>query len=70
MITNQGIALSLDQYNAFLTAVPLLESILSKEDVQVVRPDYDIDLIAAKPADEQEGESRAVTHVDEDKDEE
>ena len=69
MITNQGIALSLDQYNAFLTAAPLLESVLSKRDVQVVRPDYDADLNAAKPDNEQEEEPRAVANVEEAKDE-
>ena len=68
-ITNQGIALSLDQYNAFLTAAPLLESVLSKKDIQVVRPVYDADLTAAKPEDEQDGEPPAVTNVDKDEDE-
>jgi len=70
LITNQGIALSLDQYNAFLTATPLLESVLSKRDIQVVRPDYDADPNAAKSDNEQEEKPQAVTKVEEDEDEE
>ncbi|KAJ4336055.1 hypothetical protein N0V87_005635 [Didymella glomerata] len=65
----KGIALSLDQYNAFLTAAPLLESVLSKRDVQVVRPNYDADLNPAEPDNEQEEEPRAVANVEEAKDE-
>lgn len=41
---------------------------MSKRDVQVVRPDYDADLNAAKPDNEQEEEPRAVANVEEAKD--
>lgn len=70
LIANQGIALSLDQYNALLTAAPLLESVLSKMDVQVARPDYDADPTAAKPDDEKEKGPQAATKVDDDEDKE
>lgn len=68
LITTQGIALSLDQYNAFLTALPLLESVLSKRDVQVVRPDYKAELNAAEPDYEPEKELQVGPPIDEDED--
>lgn len=33
--------MTLDQYNALLTAAPLLESVLAKENLEVARPNYD-----------------------------
>lgn len=65
---NQGIALSLDQYNALLTAAPLLESVLSKKDVRVVRPDYDADPTAGEPDEETEENQRFVANAGSDAD--
>ncbi|KAF2711577.1 PC4-domain-containing protein [Pleomassaria siparia CBS 279.74] len=36
----KGISLTIDQYNALLFAAPLIESVLRKKKVDVVRPDY------------------------------
>ncbi|KAF1931835.1 PC4-domain-containing protein [Didymella exigua CBS 183.55] len=60
----KGVSLSLDQYNALLTTAPLLESVLSKEDFEVKRPNYDADLAAAKLGEEKEEEQQPVTEVD------
>lgn len=65
LTANQGTALSLDQYNALLTAAPLLESVLSKKDAQIARSDYDSEPTAAEPGDEKEKRLEAATKVDE-----
>lgn len=37
----QGISLSVENYNTLLAAAPLIESVLGKKDVRVVRPEYE-----------------------------
>ena len=37
----QGISLTIDQYNTLLAAAPLIEATLNKKGIQVARPDYD-----------------------------
>jgi len=58
--------LSIEQYNALLAAAPLLESVMSKRDVQVTRPDYDTDPNTAEAA---QGGTEEQYPADEDKDE-
>jgi hypothetical protein len=41
LLLSQGISLTLDQYNAFVTALPLIESVLKKKGDTTVRPSYD-----------------------------
>ncbi|KAJ4383607.1 hypothetical protein N0V86_001662 [Didymella sp. IMI 355093] len=69
LTANQGISLSLDQYNALLTAAPLLESVLSKKEVQVARPDYNAGSGVAE-VDEKEEEQGPVAKVDYEEDDE
>ncbi|KAJ4374951.1 hypothetical protein N0V83_002030 [Neocucurbitaria cava] len=72
----KGISLTVDQYNALLAAAPLLESVLAKKDIEVVRPDYDADLSAKRETekdddkDEEEEEEQAQVNKVEDEDEE
>jgi hypothetical protein len=40
--------LNLDQYNALVSSLPLIEAALAKKEVQAARPDYEADLGAAK----------------------
>jgi len=42
--------MTIEQYNTLLGAAPLLEAALVKQDIQVVRPDYDADVNAATEA--------------------
>ncbi|KAJ4346612.1 uncharacterized protein N0V89_010543 [Didymosphaeria variabile] len=49
----KGISLPIDQYNAFLAAAPLLESVLTEKEEKVVRPNYDGE--APQPAEAEEG---------------
>ncbi|KAH6864838.1 transcriptional Coactivator p15-domain-containing protein [Alternaria rosae] len=61
----KGISLTIDQYNALLASAPLIESVLAKKDLQVVRPDYEADL-SAKIEDTKEGDEE---EAEEDEDE-
>ncbi|KAL1597138.1 hypothetical protein SLS60_008720 [Paraconiothyrium brasiliense] len=49
----KGISLSIDQYNAFLAAAPLLESVLTEKEEKVARPNYDGEV--PQPAEGKEG---------------
>lgn len=61
----------MEQYNALLTAAPLLESVLRKNKIQVARPDYEAGLSAAEQfADEREEGQQSAAKVDDDNDEE
>jgi hypothetical protein len=60
----QGISLTLEQYNAFVAALPILESVLTKRGDEVVRPDYEGE--AAKGGVEEE---EAKEEVDDDEEE-
>ncbi|KAF2631501.1 PC4-domain-containing protein [Macroventuria anomochaeta] len=67
----KGISLSIEQYNALLASAPLLESVLSKKDVQVARPNYEADLNALKPAEEEKEEGQqSIAKVYDDENEE
>ena len=68
----QGISLSIEQYNALLAAAPLLETVLSKKNIKVARPDYKADSSAAEAAeDEKERKQQSDAEVvDDDEDEE
>ena len=57
----QGISLALDQYNAFLKALPLIEEALKKKGDRVVRPNYD-----AEPHTSPEGGDANVESPEED----
>ncbi|KAF1963731.1 PC4-domain-containing protein [Byssothecium circinans] len=52
----KGIALSMDQYNALVAAMPLIETVLVDKKEDVVRPDYDAPLATADAEEEEEGE--------------
>jgi hypothetical protein len=74
----QGISLTIEQYNVLLAAAPLLESELAKKNIQVVRPDYDVDPSAKAEApkeedqyedDDEEAAEDAVAKVDDDDEE-
>ena len=57
----------MEQYNALLTAAPLLESVLVKKDIQVARPNYEADINNAVTAKgEEEGEQRSEDVDEED----
>ena len=51
----------MEQYNAFLAAAPLLESVLVKKEIQVARPNYEADtekaVIAKGEVDEEQRSS-------------
>ena len=66
----QGISLNIEQYNALVASLPLIESLLAKKGEETVRPDYDGTAAApSEGADNEEGdEANAV--VKDDKDEE
>lgn len=56
----------MEQYNALLTAAPLLESVLVKKEIQVARPNYEADINNAVTAKgEEEGEQQSEEAVDE-----
>lgn len=40
--------MNLDQYNALIAALPLIEVALAEKKAQAARPDYEVDLNAAK----------------------
>jgi hypothetical protein len=69
--------LTIDQYNAFVAALPLIEAALAEKKVQVVRPDFGTDLSAAKTSkdtgagddEEEEQEDEAVDKVDDEEEE-
>ncbi|KAF2201302.1 PC4-domain-containing protein [Delitschia confertaspora ATCC 74209] len=54
---SKGIALTLDQYNALLAAVPLIDAVLSEKGEKVTRPDYSGTASVAKDKDETSGQS-------------
>lgn len=62
----------MQQYNTLLAAAPLLESVLNKKDIQVVRPGYGVDANASKPVEEEQEEKQQSTAqvVDDDEDDE
>jgi hypothetical protein len=67
--------LNLEQYNALIASLPLLEAALAEKKAQAVRPDYDADPNAAKTEkdkekDEDVPEEEVVTKVDDDEEEE
>ncbi|KAH7091436.1 transcriptional Coactivator p15-domain-containing protein [Paraphoma chrysanthemicola] len=70
----KGISLNIDQYNALLASIPLIESILAEKEVEVVRPDYEANLNAtattSKDTAESGGVQEAGSKVDDDEDEE
>jgi hypothetical protein len=61
----QGISLTLDQYNAFVAALPLLESVIAKGGEKVVRPDFD----AAQSLESEEREEQPEEEEDDEDDE-
>lgn len=70
----QGISLTVDQYNTLLAAAPLLESVLAKKDIEVVRPVYDAESGAKEETvneeeKDDEEEEEQVHKVDDDEDE-
>jgi hypothetical protein len=70
---SQGISLNIEQYNALVAALPLLESLLTKKGEASVRPDYDGEAPAAAEAendDEDEDEDAKPVVQDDDDDEE
>ncbi|CAI6335367.1 unnamed protein product [Periconia digitata] len=62
----KGIALTIDQYNAFLAAAPLLESVLIKRKETVARPEYNGQSAVDKDAG---GEDEEEVNEDEDEEE-
>ncbi|KAF2124117.1 PC4-domain-containing protein [Dothidotthia symphoricarpi CBS 119687] len=70
----KGISLSIENYNALLAAAPLIESVLAKKGVEVVRPEYEgaeksVQTNKEEPAEEDEEEEDVVIKAD-DEDEE
>ncbi|KAH7410060.1 transcriptional Coactivator p15-domain-containing protein [Phaeosphaeria sp. MPI-PUGE-AT-0046c] len=69
----KGISLNLEQYNTLIAALPLLEVALAEKKAQAARPDYEVDLSAAKAtkdADAAEGDKVEKARGDADDDEE
>ncbi|KAF2647242.1 hypothetical protein K491DRAFT_723609 [Lophiostoma macrostomum CBS 122681] len=70
----KGISLNIEQYNALVAALPLLESILTKKGETSVRPDYDGEAPASAEADddvdEDDEEDAKPSAKDDDDDEE
>ena len=65
----QGISLTIEQYNTLLAAVPLIESVLAKKEIQVVRPDYNADIEDKEEASkESEQEEEEAEEEDDDED--
>jgi hypothetical protein len=69
--------LTIDQYNTFLAALPLIEAALAERKVEVVRPDFDTNLSAVRApkdanqgGDEDEQEDEAVQKVDDEEEDE
>ena len=66
----QGISLNIEQYNALVASLPLIESLLAKKGEETVRPDYDGTAAAPKDtneADDEEGDqANAVVRDNED----
>jgi hypothetical protein len=62
--------LTIDQYNAFVAALPLIEAALAEKKVQVVRPDFGTDLSAAKTSKDTGAGDEAVDKVDDEEEEE
>ncbi|KAH7081355.1 transcriptional Coactivator p15-domain-containing protein [Paraphoma chrysanthemicola] len=70
----KGISLNIEQYNALLASIPLIESMLTEKEVDVVRPDYEADLNATATTSKDTAESGdvhdAVSKSDDDEDDE
>jgi hypothetical protein len=69
--------LTIDQYNTFVAALPLIEAALAERKVQVVRPNFDANLTASTTSKGQAGDeddevddNEAVQKVDEEEEEE
>ena len=59
----------MEQYNTLLAAAPLLESVLSKKEIQVARPDYQAELNTTEPVEEEpEERQQSTAKVDDDDD--
>ncbi|KAF2115310.1 transcriptional Coactivator p15-domain-containing protein [Lophiotrema nucula] len=62
----KGISLTIDQYNALVSSLPLIESALVKQGEKVIRPDYDGDGAGAAGSDDEEEEVAQSPEDDED----
>jgi hypothetical protein len=62
--------LNLDQYNALVASLPLLEAALAEKKAQTVRPNYDADTSAAQTEKDADENEEVISKADEDEEEE
>lgn len=68
-LCKQGISLTLEQYNALMSAVPLIESVLTKKGDRVVRPEFDEDISVVEQNSDEEEEDVKRADADQEEDE-
>ncbi|KAF2273894.1 uncharacterized protein EI97DRAFT_382525 [Westerdykella ornata] len=61
----KGISLTLEQYNALMSAVPLIESVLTKKGDKVIRPNFDGDASPVEQRADQEEADVKPSNTDE-----